>query len=128
KAGVNKNRIKLGAVSNDDRADWRAAWALFPGSVAYVWCASTHNDAVIASLEACGFERRSHIIWCKDRFALGRGHYHWQHEPCWYAVRGDAHWRGDRSQSMSCPRFFWTPICPTGGRNGEVQHEQDHAK
>ena len=19
---------------------------------------------------------------------LGRGHYHWQHEPCWYAVRG----------------------------------------
>ncbi len=91
KAGVNKNRMKLGAVSNDDRADWRAAWALFPGSVAYVWCASTHNDAVIASLESCGFERRSQIIWCKDRFALGRGHYHWQHEPCWYArARGRA--------------------------------------
>ena len=99
RAGVNKNRLKLGAVSNDDRADWHAAWAHFPGSVAYVWCASTHNDAVIASLESCGFERRSQIIWCKDRFALGRGHYHWQHEPCWYAVRGDAHWRGDRSQS-----------------------------
>ena len=31
KAGVNKNRMKLGAVSNDDRADWREAWALFPG-------------------------------------------------------------------------------------------------
>ena len=24
KAGINKNRMKLGAVSNDDRADWRA--------------------------------------------------------------------------------------------------------
>ena len=45
------------------------------------------------------FERRSQIIWGKDRFALGRGHYHWQHEPCWYAVRGDAHWRGDRKQT-----------------------------
>ena len=48
-----------------------------------------HNDAVADSLEACGFQiRRSQIIWAKDRFALGRGHYHWQHEPCWYAVRG----------------------------------------
>ncbi len=31
-------------------------------------------------------------------------------------------------QIVSCPRFPWTPICPTGGRYGEVQHEQDHTK
>ena len=32
---------------------------------------------------------------------LGRGHYHWQHEPCWYAVRDQAtgHWVGDRKQT-----------------------------
>ena len=44
---------------------------------------------------------RAQIIWAKDRFALSRGHYHWQHEPCWYAVRGasGAHWSGDRKQS-----------------------------
>ena len=24
---------------------------------------------------------------------------HWQHEPCWYAVRGTGHWNGDRKQS-----------------------------
>ena len=35
RAGVNLNPGKLGVVSNDDRADWREAWA--PGSVAYVW-------------------------------------------------------------------------------------------
>jgi hypothetical protein len=29
---------------------------------------------------------------------------------------------------VSCSRFPWTPICPTGGRYGGVQHEQDHAK
>src|SRR5260370_39551726 len=44
---------------------------------------------------------RAQIIWAKDRFALSRGHYHWQHEPCWYAVRGvaAANWSGDRKQS-----------------------------
>lgn len=41
------------------------------------------------------------IIWAKDRFTLGRGHYQWQHEPCWYVVRKGktGHWTGDRSQS-----------------------------
>lgn len=99
--GVNKNRAKMGKVANDDRADWSEAWALFPGKVAYVWCASMHNSTVIASLESVGLMRRSHIIWAKDRFTLGRGDYHWQHEPCWYAVRakGKGHWAGDRKQT-----------------------------
>ena len=41
------------------------------------------------------------IIWSKNRFALGRGDYHWQHEPCWYAVRksGTGHWQGARDQA-----------------------------
>ena len=43
--------------------------------------------------------RRAQIIWAKDRFTLGRGHYQWQHEPCWYCVKGAAHWHGDRKQS-----------------------------
>jgi DNA modification methylase len=100
RAGVNKNTSKLGKVVNDDRADWREAWALFPGEVAYVWHAGKFAGEVQRSLEACDFEIRSQIIWAKDRFALSRGHYHWQHEPCWYAVRGtSASWKGDRSQS-----------------------------
>jgi DNA modification methylase len=98
-AGVNQNRSKLGKVQNDCRADWRDAWALFPGDVMYVWHAGKHAATVQQSIEACGFEIRSQIIWAKDRFALSRGNYHWQHEPCWYAVRNDAHWNGDRSQS-----------------------------
>ena len=99
RAGVNANTGKMGRVANDDRADWREAWALFPGEVAYVWHAGRFASTVQDSLEACGFEIRAQIIWGKDRFALSRGHYHWQHEPCWYAVRGTAHWSGDRSQS-----------------------------
>ena len=48
-----------------------------------------------------GFDIRSQIIWAKDRLVLSRGHYHWQHEPCWYAVRknGTSHWSGDRKQT-----------------------------
>jgi DNA modification methylase len=32
---------------------------------------------------------------------LSRGDYHWQHEPCWYAVRKNAkgNWTGDRKQT-----------------------------
>jgi hypothetical protein len=38
-AGVSTTR-RTGRVANDDRPDWRAAWALFPGDVAYVWHAA----------------------------------------------------------------------------------------
>ncbi len=31
-------------VENDHRADWREAWALFPGEVAYVWHGALHAD------------------------------------------------------------------------------------
>lgn len=98
-AGVNKNKDKMGEVLNDDRADWTEAWALFPGHIAYVWHAGLFSSVVAASLENCDFTLRSQIIWAKDRFALSRGDYHWQHEPCWYAVRGTGNWKGDRSQS-----------------------------
>ena len=93
------------SADNDDQADWSAAWALFPGDVAYVWHAGKFAATVQASLERCEFEVRSQIIWAKDPFALSRGDYHWQHEPCWYAVRRNARggWTGDRSQST-----LWT--------------------
>ena len=78
---------RTGKVLNDHRADWREAWALFPGDVAYVWHGALHAGTVAESLTACGFGIRAQVIWAKERLVLGRGHYHWQHEPCWYAVR-----------------------------------------
>lgn len=95
--GVSKEQ----KVLNDDRADWREVWALFPGDVAYVWCASLTSDDVIISLEKASFNRRSMIVWAKQLFTLGRGDYHWQHELCWYSVRkgGKSHWCGSRKYS-----------------------------
>lgn len=92
---------RTGKVLNDHRADWREAWALFRGSVAYVWHAALYTSTVAESLIACGFAIRAQIVWAKERLVLGRGHYHWQHEPCWYAVRDGStgHWSGDRKQT-----------------------------
>jgi DNA modification methylase len=98
RAGLSSTR-RTGVVENDHRADWREAWTLFPGNVAYVWHGALHATTVAESLTACGFEIRAQIVWAKDRLVLGRGHYHWQHEPCWYAVRGSGHWIGDRKQT-----------------------------
>lgn len=91
----------IGKVDNDSNADWSAAWALFPGEVIYIWHASMKTHVFAESIKKSGFELRAHIIWVKNNIAIGRGHYHWQHEPCWYAVRKSAtgHWQGSRKES-----------------------------
>lgn len=97
--GLSHNR--KGAVANDDRADWTDAWKLFPGNVCYVWHAGLFASTVQESLSSAGFLVRSQIIWVKSHFAIGRGNYHWHHEPCWYAVRkgATASWNGSRDIS-----------------------------
>lgn len=96
-----KGQRAAGKVQNDDKVDWSAAWKLFPGSVAYVWHAGIFASDVDWSLRESGFEIVSQIIWAKQHFALSRGDYHWQHEPCWYAVKkGYTHnWQGSRKES-----------------------------
>lgn len=100
RAGVSATK-RTGKVANDNHADWREAWMLFPGDVAYVWHAGVHSRTVAESLEACGLEIRSQIVWAKPRLVLSRGHFHWQHEPAYYAVRkgANAHWQGARDQT-----------------------------
>lgn len=111
--------VATGKVMNDDRADWREAWALFPGDVAYVWHGALHAREVEDSLVASGFSVRVQIVWVKTRAAISRGHYHYQHEPAFYAERDpedgwsvdqenlayvvrtgkSANWRGGRKQT-----------------------------
>ena len=102
RAGVN-NSPRTGKVANDERADWAEAWRLFPGNIAYVWHGALHGATVAQSLEREGFTIRAQIIWAKERLVIGRGDYHWQHEPCWYAVRSKGNWTGDRKQTT-----LWT--------------------
>jgi DNA modification methylase len=97
--GVWTSSRSTGLVQNDDKADWTEAWALFPGHIAYVWHGGLHSAEVQESLEQAGFAMRAQIIWVKQHFVFSRGDCHWQHEPCWYAVKGKGQWAGDRKQS-----------------------------
>lgn len=99
KAG--KGQKASGKVQNDDKINWALAWYLFPGSVAYVWHAGKYCAEVQKSLEEAEYEMIGQIIWAKQHFALSRGDYHWQHEPCWYAIKkGHQHnWQGSRKES-----------------------------
>ena len=98
---VSSGRLARGKVLNDDRADWQQAYELFTGDVAYVWYGALHGDVVAADLEACGFQLRAQIVWVKQNHTLSRGHYHWRHENCFYAVREGkpGHWQGGRTQT-----------------------------
>ena len=107
----------IGKVENDDRFDWTDAIRLFDGDVAYVWHAGIYAAQVAESLGLAGYEIRSQIIWAKQGLVISRGHYHWQHEPCWYAVKKGktGHWAGDRKQTT-----LWQ-IANRNPRGGEVE-------
>jgi DNA modification methylase len=100
RAGLN-NSDRMGKVENDSQASWTPAWKLSVADVAYVWCGGLTSDVVARDLDAAGYVRRSLICWKKPAIVIGRGHYHWQHESCWYAVREgkSSKWCGDRTQS-----------------------------
>jgi len=96
-----RSENRTGKVLNDDRCNWQAAWELFPGDVAYVWHAAWFTAEVLDSLRKAKLTVRNQIIWAKNIHTIGRGAYHWRHEPCWYAVRdgAKANWCGDRKQT-----------------------------
>jgi DNA modification methylase len=112
--GVNHSARK-GKILNDEIADWAPAWSLFPGEIAYVWHGALRSTIVAESLFKSGFSIRAQIIWAKERLVMSQGDYHWQHEPCWYAVRKKGNWTGDRKQTT-----LWT--IPSGSQDAETKH------
>jgi hypothetical protein len=71
--------------------------------------------AQLVPAEQADFVVRAQIVWAKDRLALSRGDYHWQHELCWCAVRdgGTGHRTDDRTQST-----LWTIPAPDDDGHG----------
>ena len=87
-------------VTGDEpgQAGWKEAWMLMPCEVLYQWAATLTACVSLVGIEAAGFVPRATIIWSKPHFVISRGHYGWQHEMCWYAVRkgATAGWIGKR--------------------------------
>jgi DNA modification methylase len=122
RAGLNPmGANRTGKVAQDDQWDWRKVWALFPGSIAYVWHGGLHAATVAESLIAEGFQLRAQIIWNKSVMAISRGDYHWKHEPCWYAVRGRGNWTGDRQQTT-----VWDLRSPIHIMSGSDEQKTEH--
>lgn len=110
-------------ISGDTIADWSPAFELVPSlNIAYVWHASTYAIEVGIGLRRIGFEIKQQIIWKKPHFVLSRQHYHWQHEPCWYARKpGSAPFLGTRDQST-----VWEAASPKMLMSGGDEEKVDH--
>jgi len=90
-------------IVNDDNFLWMEALTQSADywDVGYVWVASWYAGFVQTVLEDAGYGLKYLIIWAKDEAIMGRGDYHWRHEPCLYVVKdGCKHnWQGARDQN-----------------------------
>ncbi len=98
--GGNKS-AKKAAIQNDDLCDEKlqafleAAFrpatssALLPNAAWYLWHAHLTQGFFAAAAAAAKVVLSRQIIWVKPSLILGRGQYHWKHEPCFFGwVKG----------------------------------------
>jgi DNA modification methylase len=91
---------KSSSKAKAKQPDYYEAYALFSGSVAYVWHTIMLSGLVMDELIRAGFEIKQQIIWHKPDHTPSRSDYLLKHEPCWYATKpgGSRNWKGGRSQ------------------------------
>ena len=122
KLGPHRRTVQRKQSRGDDPAlDWTEAYRLFPGAVAYVWAPQGPMGMTFyEQMVAAGLAARVQIVWVKQHAVISRGHYHLQHEPCWYAVRKGrtAGWCGGCKQTS-----VWeiANLNPLGGNKHEVK-------
>lgn len=56
----------------------------------YIWFASRTHREFENALEKARLLVRQELIWNKNVFTLGRSHYQWKHEPCFYGWKGNS--------------------------------------
>lgn len=114
----------LGGIANDEKKDlelerqllapaFRQAFKYTVSDAAfYIWHASVSRKTFERAMTAAGLQERQYLIWAKPWIVMGRGQYHYQHEPCFYAGKGSTvpRWTGDRTEST-----VWTATLHTKG-------------
>lgn len=111
------------SIVGDTKADWSDAFELVPSlDTAYIWHASAFSIEVGTGLRRIGFKLSQQIIWRKPQLVISRQHYHWQHEPCWYARKENAlPFLGTRDQST-----IWEAASPKMAAAGGGEEKIDH--
>jgi hypothetical protein len=88
-----------------------------PGAAFYLAHADTEGLAFRQAVETVGWKLASCLIWRKDSLVLGRGDYHWIHEPLLYGWKPGAahHAVEDRTQTTvwDCDRPKRSELHPT---------------
>lgn len=59
------------------------------GSGIYIASGFAHMDLFVGIVDAVGWRFSTELVWVKNRWALGWGHYHPQHEAIIYAMKGN---------------------------------------
>lgn len=121
-------RGKAGTIRNDSMSDtsfdcfldalFGQCWeVLADGGAIYV----AHSEAGSGlafrlAFVRTGFRLSSCLIWRKQQMVLGRGDYHWQHEPILYGWKPTArhHWYGDRKQTTLLEHFTGDAVFQVG--------------
>jgi hypothetical protein len=110
-------------ISGDTRADWSQAFELVPDlQVGYVWHASKFTREVLDGLLRIGFVHHQQIIWNKGRTVLTRSLYWFQHEPCWFVRKKNAHWYGKAGENST----VWDSPSPKFIMGGSDEEKFDH--
>jgi len=72
-----------------------------PGAAFYISHADTEGENFRGALKGAGFALKACLIWVKNSLVLGRGDFHYRHEPILYATKpgGKRLWFGGRKQT-----------------------------
>jgi DNA modification methylase len=96
---------------------WADAFSIWPlNGDAYVFSPPGPLISTLArAVESGNVEHHQWLIWVKDRFALGRSHYHYRHEHIFYGWKGKSSWQGSRTLDSvwEVPRPKASPEHPT---------------
>ena len=126
-----------GSIKNDKMGDsafkefllgfYRCSFAVMkPGAALYVAHADSEGINFRVGLIEAGFQLKTCLMWVKNALVLGRGDFHYRHEPILYAIKPGAKraWFGGRKQTTvqalgDSPAFEKMPDGRYAVRNGD---------
>lgn len=127
-----------GSIKNDSMSNaafkefllgfYRCSFAVMkPGAAIYVAHADSEGINFRSGLIEAGFQLKTCLMWVKNALVLGRGDFHYRHEPILYGIKPGAKraWFGGRKQTTlqemgDCPAFEKMEDGRYAVRNGDT--------